>query len=187
MVTSRWANKCLHIPEKWLFAFRFCSFLHVYSSLARVEFNRLVSSDLQILDSQGRLSPPEEELPSWVSPNQTLRACLVLGVYSGVSEFCFHCRRENQRGTEFNPTTSGCSSYERDLLLACLLTLRFIFRACWIQATFCSDTHVGVHVCRPHRYACHAHTHAGWWAPEGERWSDLGRSSVLKWNISNNW
>lgn len=61
LVTSSWANKCLHIPEKWLFAFRFCSFLHMYSPLAGVEFNRLVSSDLQILDSQGWLFPPEKE------------------------------------------------------------------------------------------------------------------------------
>lgn len=65
---------------KLLFAFRFCSFLHMSSPLARVEFNRLVSSGLQILDSRGSLCPPEEELPSWVSPNQTLPACLVLSV-----------------------------------------------------------------------------------------------------------
>lgn len=48
------SNKRLHILAGCLFALRFCSFLRMHSPLVGVEFYKLVLSDLQVLDSQGR-------------------------------------------------------------------------------------------------------------------------------------
>lgn len=109
----------------------------------------------------GGLCPPEDELPSWVSPNQTLPACLVLSVCQGV---LLPLQTGKPKGRLFSSFFSfnltACSGYERLLSLACLLNLRLIFRVCWIQATyFLTHTHTRLHVCRPHRYAWHAHKH----------------------------
>lgn len=135
----------------------------MYSPLAGVEFNRLVSSGLQILDSRGCLCPPEEELPSFLGFSKPNFACMSCPRCVSASS-----AQENQRQGSFffflNPTTAACSGYERILLLACLLTLRFIFRACWIQATYFL-THTHIHtldsMCVDHTDTpgMHVHTH----------------------------
>lgn len=97
-------NKCLDILAECLFAFRFCSFLHIHSPLAGIEFNRLVLSDLQILDSQGRLPRGRA---SFLGPEllqtKTLSACCVLLmlntvdiVHWKVNKFCSRCRQERK-------------------------------------------------------------------------------------------
>lgn len=78
LMTPSRPNKCLHILGKCLFAFTFCSFLHIHPPLAGVEFNGLVLSDLQILDYQGRLPRGRASFlgPSSSKPN-FLGACCV--------------------------------------------------------------------------------------------------------------
>lgn len=141
----------------------------MYSPSAGVEFNRLVSSGLQILDSRGCLCPHEEELPSWASPNHTLPAWLVLSSCQPVL-LLLQNRKTKGKFVFLTPRLQP-AAVMKDSLLACLLPLRFIFRACCIQATyFLTHTHIhaGLRVCRTHRY--------DWWED-----ANLTRhSSVLK-------
>lgn len=55
LMTSSRSHECLHILTECLFVLGFCSFHHKHPPSAGVEFNRLVLSDLQMLDSQGWL------------------------------------------------------------------------------------------------------------------------------------
>lgn len=77
LMTPSRPNKCLHIPAECLFAFTFCSFFHMHPPLAGVEFNGLVSSDLQILDSQGATPPRTSFLPGPELLQTKLLGCML--------------------------------------------------------------------------------------------------------------
>lgn len=118
---------------------------------AGVEFNRLVSSDLQILDPRGRasflgLSSSKTETP----PPQPGCVCCVLAViHAAGSSLRSHrvlfsrCRQKNRGESTFSfppqppPLLSLPANTCTDSLSpSCLLTLRFIFRALWIEAAY---------------------------------------------------
>lgn len=149
---------------------------------AGVEFNRLVSSDLQILDPRGRasflgLSSSKTEPP----PQPGCVCCVLAVIHAAGSSLRSHrvlfsrCRQKNRGESTFSfppqppPLLSLPANTCTDSLSpSCLLTLRFIFRALWIEAAyFLRHTHTqSSHVCtRVHRYAWHArlvgntHTH----------------------------
>ncbi len=162
------SNEDLNILAQCLFAFRFCSFLHIRTPLVGVEFNRLVLSDLQILDSQGQLPRGRVSFLGLSSskPNPGCVLCPLRDTHSGwfteKSESSVPAADRKTEGKALffsfflfflphnlssSPTHSN--TWTDSLSLSCLLTLRFIFRACWIQAAyFLRHTH-RVHVCAP--------------------------------------
>lgn len=118
------------------------------------------------------------------------------------------CRQKNRGESTFSFTPQPpplrslpANTCTDSLSPSCLLTLRFIFRALWIEAAyFLRHTHTqSSHVCtRVHRYAWHArlvgntHTHPYTLRGESTRgmaampkhWSDPGHLSFFKWNVS---
>lgn len=109
-----------------------------------VEFNRLVLSDLQILDSRGRL-PRVQASFLGLSSSKLNSGCMLWipcdthnGWFTEKSASSVPTADRKIGGKELHSLSSPTHSntWMDSLLLSCLLTLWFIFRACWIQAAY---------------------------------------------------
>lgn len=149
-----------------LFAFRFCSFLHIQYILHWWVLNLTSLSWVTSRSLTPGADSPEDELPfwAWAPPNQTQGACCVLNSYTHtytdgglcwivhwkVTEFYSRCRQENRRKSTFfftpQPLTHKQQQHKDALPPSVLFVdpvLQFIFRMCCIQpAYFLRHTHI---------------------------------------------